>query len=108
MSATLETRPLASDIPFAVAFDDPAKLAEAARDVVARSVPLWHLGLVNAPTARIIGRLEGEHILYGAYPGERSPEVQDSSGKPSRVTAAGSFPLPKSTGSGAAGSTSAA
>lgn len=77
MSAILETRPSSSDIPFAAAFDDPEKLAGAAREIASRGVPLWHLGLANAPMARAAGHPEDEQLLYGAYPEERSPEAEN-------------------------------
>ena len=39
-------------------------------------MPLWHLGLANAPMARAVGHPDDEQVLYGAYPGERSPEAE--------------------------------
>lgn len=76
VSATLETRPSAGDVPFAVAFDGPKGLTGAVREIASRGVPLWHLGLANAPMVRAVGHPEDEQILYGAYPGERSSETE--------------------------------
>lgn len=38
-------------------------------------MPLWHLAFLNSAMARARG-LEGEHVLFGAYPGERTARVE--------------------------------
>jgi glycolate oxidase len=77
VSATLETRPLARDVPFAAAFNDPVGVSRAANDLHEAGVPLWHLGLRNSGMSS--SREQGEGlILFGAYPAERSDLVEDA------------------------------
>jgi hypothetical protein len=44
-------------------------------DLYRGGVPLWHLGFLNAAMARAKGLEEG-HVLFGAYPNERKPQVE--------------------------------
>lgn len=76
VGATLQTRQSEDDTPFAAAFDDPENLARAASGIRRADVRLWHLGLLNAAMARARGQ-EGRYMLFGAYPAERGPEIEE-------------------------------
>ena len=77
VGALLSTRSSARDVPFGVAFDDPARLARAIQRIFER-IPLWHLGLLNGVMARAMGHHEEGHVLFGAYPAERTQRVEDA------------------------------
>lgn len=77
VGATLRTRESKGDAPFAAAFDTPEDLVRAVQGIRRAGVPLWHLGLLNAAMARARGH-EGSPLLFGIYPEERSPEVEES------------------------------
>jgi FAD/FMN-containing dehydrogenase len=75
VKARLATRPAARDVPIGAIFRDVVDLAKAILDLYRGGVPLWHLGFLNAAMARAKGLEEG-HVLFGAYPGEREPQVE--------------------------------
>lgn len=77
VGARLRTRRSDSDMPFALAFDSGEDLAQAVADVYGRGLPLWHLGFVNAELASARNLGEG-CLLFGAYPRERSPKIEDA------------------------------
>ena len=74
--ATLRTR-RTEDVPYALAFGDPEKLADAVANIFRRGVPLWHLAFLSPEMTRIRG-LGEEYLLFGAYPGERAPVVEEA------------------------------
>src|ERR687886_281704 len=76
VSATLWTTRLETYTPFSAAFDAPEDLAQAMLGIYRAGVPLWHLGLQNAAMAQARGH-EGKHLLFGAYPEERAPKVEE-------------------------------
>lgn len=76
VSAKLRTRVANTDTPCAVAFEDPNALLGAVTDTVEASVPLWHLAFLNPMMAWARG-LGENHLLFGAYPRERSDEVEE-------------------------------
>ena len=73
--AALRTRRAEGDVPYALDFEAPEKLADAVADVFGRGVPLWHLAFLSPEMTRIRG-LGKEHLLFGAYPSERAPVVE--------------------------------
>lgn len=73
--AWLATRPAADDVPVGAVFRDVEGLAGAILDLYRSGAPLWHLAFLNAAMATARG-LEAEHVLFGAYPGERAPWVE--------------------------------
>jgi FAD/FMN-containing dehydrogenase len=73
--ARLATRPAARDVPVGAIFGDAEDLADAILDLYRSGVPLWHLGFLNSAMARAKGLEEG-HVLFGAYPNEREPQVE--------------------------------
>ena len=75
VGATLRTRRADADVPFAAAFDDPKDLAETVVDISEAGVPLWHLAFLNPGMALARG-LGEDHLLFGAYPGERAAAVK--------------------------------
>jgi FAD/FMN-containing dehydrogenase len=75
VKARLATRPAARDVPVGAIFRNVEDLARATLDLYRGGVPLWHLGFLNAAMARAKGLEEG-HVLFGAYPGERDPQVE--------------------------------
>ena len=72
--ARLATRPASQDVAVGAAFRDVQDLGGAILDLHRSGAPLWHLGFLNAAIARAKG-FEERHILFGAYPKERSPRV---------------------------------
>ncbi len=78
--AALRTRRAEGDVPYALVFEAPEKLADAVADVFRRGVPLWHLAFLSPEMARIRG-LGEEYLLFGAYPGERAGVVEEALGE---------------------------
>jgi FAD/FMN-containing dehydrogenase len=75
-SARLRTRRADADVPFGVAFGEAGSLIGAVEEVAEESVPFWHLAFLNPEMAR--ARSLGEdHLLFGAYPRGRAPEVEE-------------------------------
>jgi FAD/FMN-containing dehydrogenase len=75
VGARLRTRQVDADTPFGAAFEDAAGLAGAVTDLFDRSVQLWHLAVLNPAMARA-RNLGGMHLMFGAYPRERTGEVE--------------------------------
>ena len=75
VDARLRTRRANADVPFAATFGDPEDLAASVADLSGSGVPLWHLAFVN-PTMARARKLEEDYLLFGAYPQERTPEVE--------------------------------
>jgi FAD/FMN-containing dehydrogenase len=75
VGARLRTRRAEDDIPCALAFGGPEPLIDAVASVFREGVPLWHLAFLSSEMARIRG-LGEEHLLFGAYPGERDEAVE--------------------------------
>ena len=73
--ATLKTRRAEDDTPYALSFGDREKLAGAVADIFRKGIPLWHLAFLSPEMARLRG-LGEEHLLFGAYPGERGAAVE--------------------------------
>src|SRR5215211_1175195 len=73
--ARLATRRADGDVPVGAVFRDAEDLGNAVLDLYRGGVPLWHLGFQNAAMARA-GGLEEGHVLFGAYPEERSSRVE--------------------------------
>jgi hypothetical protein len=80
VNAKLRTRVANSDAPFAIAFDDVTSLLDALEQAITNRTPLWHLALLN-PTMTKIRRLGEGYMLFGAYPGDRSDEVEEVIGR---------------------------
>ena len=78
--ATLQTRRAEDDTPYSLAFSDREKLAEAVAGVFREGVPLWHLAFLSPEMARLRG-LGEDHLLFGAYPGERGAAVEKALGE---------------------------
>lgn len=76
VDTTLWTRRSEGDRPFGAAFDAPENLAGAVLGLYRAGVPLWHLGLQNPAMAHARSH-EGKYLLFGAYPEERSPQVEE-------------------------------
>jgi FAD/FMN-containing dehydrogenase len=77
VSATLQTRRAENDTPYALALAGGEKLAGAVADIFHQKVPLWHLAFLSPEMARLRG-LGEDHLLFGAYPGGRSAEVEEA------------------------------
>jgi FAD/FMN-containing dehydrogenase len=75
VKAWFRTRRAAEDVPVAALFRDAADLGNALLDLYRGGVPLWHLGFLNAAMARA-RRFEVGHVLFGAYPKERTPWIE--------------------------------
>jgi hypothetical protein len=73
--AWLTTRRASGDVPVAALFRDAADLGKTVVALDRGGVPLWHLGFLNAALAR---RFEIGPVLFGAYPKERAPSVEDA------------------------------
>ena len=73
--ATLQTRRAENDIPFTLAFGDSGRLAASVAEIFREGVPLWHLAFLSPEMARLRG-LGQDHLLFGAYPGEREAAVE--------------------------------
>jgi FAD/FMN-containing dehydrogenase len=77
VGATLRTRRADADVPFGVAFDEPEDLVRAIASIYEASVPLWHLAFLDPGMVRAQG-LGDDYLLFGAYPKERSPVVEEA------------------------------
>ncbi|HEU4495409.1 MAG TPA: FAD-binding oxidoreductase [Rubrobacteraceae bacterium] len=75
VGARLATRRASEDVPAAALFRDARDLAKAVLDLYRGGAPLWHLAFFNAAMARARD-LEDSHVLFGAYPEERSSSVE--------------------------------
>jgi FAD/FMN-containing dehydrogenase len=75
--ATLQTRRAEEDTPYALAFKDHKKLADAVANIYREGVPLWHLAFLSPEMARIRG-LGEDHLVFGAYPGGRRAAVEEA------------------------------
>ena len=75
VGAGLRTRQADADTPFAATFEDAADLTGAVTDLLDKSVPLWHLAVLNPAMARA-RNLVTSHLMFGAYPWERTAEVE--------------------------------
>lgn len=76
VSAKLRTRVANQDRPFAVSYETVEALLGAVNDTVEVGIPLWHLAFLDPAMARARG-LGEDYLLFGAYPGERSEEVEE-------------------------------
>ena len=75
--ATLRTRRAENDTPYALALAGREKLAGAVAGIFHQKVPLWHLAFLSPEMARLRG-LEEDYLLFGAYPGGRRAEVEET------------------------------
>jgi FAD/FMN-containing dehydrogenase len=75
--ATLQTRRAENDTPYALAFVDREKLTDAVADITRKRIPLWHLAFLSPRMTRLRG-LGEDHLLFGAYPGERGVAVEEA------------------------------
>jgi glycolate oxidase len=75
--AWLTTRRASDDVPVAALFQDAADIGKTVVALDRGGVPLWHLGFLNAAMARA-RRFEIGPVLFGAYPKERAPWVEDT------------------------------
>jgi hypothetical protein len=76
VGATLRTRVADNDTPFALSFDNPDTLLGAVEDASESGVPLWHLAFLNPKMAQA-RNLGDDYLLFGAYPRERSEQVEE-------------------------------
>jgi FAD/FMN-containing dehydrogenase len=76
VGATLRTRRADADVPFAAAFDEPEDLVETIASLYETDVPLWHLAFLDPGMVRARGLGNG-YLLFGAYPAERGPIVEE-------------------------------
>jgi len=77
VGATLRTRRADADVPFGAAFDEPEDLVRAIASIREVGVPLWHLAFLDPGMVRARGLGDG-YLLFGAYPKERSPVVEEA------------------------------
>jgi FAD/FMN-containing dehydrogenase len=75
VGARLRTRRVDADRPFAASFESAADMTGAVRGLFDASVPLWHLAVLNPAMARA-RNLGTTHLMFGAYPWERTGEVE--------------------------------
>jgi FAD/FMN-containing dehydrogenase len=75
VNARLRTRRADADTPFAAAFEDAADLTGAVTGLFDTSVPLWHLAVLNPAMARA-RNLGIMHLMFGAYPRERTEDIE--------------------------------
>ena len=75
VGARLRIRQADADTPFAATFEDAADLTGAVTDLFDRSVPLWHLAVLN-PAMAHARNLGSTHLMFGAYPQERTGVVE--------------------------------
>ena len=73
--ARLATRRAVGDVHVGAIFREVNDLAGAVLDLYRGGAPLWHLGFLNAAMARARSLHRG-HVLFGAYPEERSSRVE--------------------------------
>ena len=77
VGATLRTRRADADVPFGAAFDGPEALVRAIASIQEAGMPLWHLAFLDPGMVRARGLGDG-YLLFGAYPKERSPVVEEA------------------------------
>jgi FAD/FMN-containing dehydrogenase len=77
VGATLRTRRADADVAFATVFDEPEDLVGAVASLHEAGVPLWHLAFLDPGMVRARGLGDG-YLLFGAYPSERAPAVEES------------------------------
>jgi FAD/FMN-containing dehydrogenase len=77
VAATLRTRRSDADVPFTGAFDEPEDLVESMAVLRETDTPLWHLAFLDPGMARARGLGDG-YLLFGAYPAERAPTVEEA------------------------------
>jgi FAD/FMN-containing dehydrogenase len=75
VGARLRTRQADADRPFAAAFEKAADLTGAVTGLFDTGVQLWHLAVLNPAMARA-RNLGTTHLMFGAYPRERTGEVE--------------------------------
>lgn len=75
VGARLRTRRADADTPIAAAFEDAADLTGAVTKLFDIGVSLWHLAVLNPAMARA-RNVGTKHLMFGAYPRERSGEVE--------------------------------
>jgi FAD/FMN-containing dehydrogenase len=75
VATTLRTRRADADVPFAQAFASPEDLAGAVTSIFDAGAPLWHLAFLSPEMAHARG-LGEDHLLFGAYPGERAATIE--------------------------------
>jgi FAD/FMN-containing dehydrogenase len=75
VDARLRIRRADADTPFAATFEGAADMSGAVTDLFDTSVPLWHLAVLNPAMARA-RNLGTTHLMFGAYPRERTREVE--------------------------------
>lgn len=76
VATTLRTRPAGADVPFAQVFASPRDLAGAVTSIFEAGVSLWHLAFLSPEMAHARG-LGEDHLLFGAYPGERAATIEN-------------------------------
>jgi FAD/FMN-containing dehydrogenase len=77
VAAMIRTRRADKDVPFAAGFDDPEDLVSTIVSIHEAGVPLWHLAFLAPGMVRARGLGDG-YLLFGAYPTERAPVVEES------------------------------
>jgi glycolate oxidase len=73
--ATLRLRETEMDRPFAIAFARREALQRAIDSLLERRPPLWHLGILNPPMARVM-RSRELYLIFGAYPTGEAPAAE--------------------------------
>jgi FAD/FMN-containing dehydrogenase len=76
VGARLRTRRADADTPFAAAFEVAADMTGAVTGLFDTSLPLWHLAVLNPAMARA-RNLGTMHLMFGAYPRERTEKVEN-------------------------------
>jgi FAD/FMN-containing dehydrogenase len=76
VGARLRTRRADADTPLAAAFEVAADMTGAVTGLFDTSLPLWHLAVLNPAMARA-RKLGTMHLMFGAYPRERTEKVEN-------------------------------
>jgi FAD/FMN-containing dehydrogenase len=76
VGARLRTRRADADTLFAAAFEVAADMTGAVTGLFDTSLPLWHLAVLNPAMARA-RKLGTMHLMFGAYPRERTEKVEN-------------------------------
>lgn len=76
VGARLRTRRADADLPFVATFAGAEDLAGSVAEIIEAVIPLWHLAFLNPEMARARGLAE-TYLLFGAYPRERSVDVEE-------------------------------
>ena len=90
----LKIRRADGDVLFAMAFDDAGSLGGAVNDSVARRMPFWHLAFISPAMARA-RNLGGDHLMFGAYPGNRGAAVARALDETARWRHGRMLPVPE-------------